>query len=284
MGNETVVREEGRYMTGSKIPRLIHYCWFGGGALSDTARCSLRSWRRFAPGFEIKRWDETNAPLEDCAFVHDAFEARKWAFVADYVRFWALYQSGGIYMDVGSELVKDISPLIEDAPFSAIERETLTVNAGLIVCCAPKDPIVHAVLDVYRTLPFIDAADFLRSHTVNEIFTSVLERFGYYRRDLRQSVAGWILLPSDYFDPLYGFGGFHIKKNTYSIHHSTASWCDSVQQTRRRIETKIAPFIGHRASEIIGRVIGEIRANGFSEAVPHLIAIAEQRAARQKNS
>lgn len=268
----------------SQIPNLIHYCWFGNNALSETAQRSLRSWKQFAPGFELKRWDETNAPVGDCAFVRGAYESQNWAFVADYVRFCALYQFGGIYMDVGSELIKDISPLMDEAPFSAIEKGTLTVTPGLIACCAPRNSVVQAVLEEYKKLPFINTVNFLKAHTVNAMFTSVFEKYGYQRQDIQQSVAGWTILPSDSFDPLYGFGGFHIRKGTYSVHHSSASWGDSVQQTRRRIETKVAPFVGHRASEVIGRIIGEIRVGGFPQAVPRLIAVAKQRAARRKNS
>lgn len=96
----------------AKFKAIIHYCWFGGGLLTETAKQSLASWDRFAPGFEIKRWDESNSPINDCDFVRSAYEAGRWAFVADYVRFWVLYHHGGIYMDVGSELIKDISPLM----------------------------------------------------------------------------------------------------------------------------------------------------------------------------
>lgn len=264
----------------SSVPHLIHYCWFGGNALSATAQRSLKSWEKYAPGFEIRRWDETNAPLKDCAFVQGAYEAGKWAFVSDYVRFWALYRFGGVYMDVGSELIRDISPLMEKAPFSAIELITLTVNTGLIICCPPGNQIVREVLDVYQRTPFIGTEDYLRSHTVNEIFTTVLERRGYQRRNTQQVIDGWTILSSDYFDPFYGFGGFHIKKNTYSVHHSSASWCDPVQQKKQEVQTRIIPLIGHRPGEIIGRIVGEISVYGVSQALPHLVAVAKDRTAR----
>lgn len=247
----------------SSIPHVIHYCWFGHKELSPIAQRSLRSWHRFVPDFEIRRWDESNAPLEDCSFIHDAYLAGKWAFVSDYVRFWALYQYGGIYMDVGSELVKDITPLIRKAPFSAIEAVSLTATPGLIICCLPQDPVVHEALRVYTDLPFINTRDYLMAHTVNEVFTSVLERYGYHRQDNCQKIAGWTILSSDYFDPFYGFGGYHLTKHTYSIHHSSASWLDPVQQTKRKIQMRVTPFIGHRLGEITGRVVGELAHNGL---------------------
>lgn len=270
-------------MPDDQIPHLLHYCWFGGNALSDTAQDSLKSWGRYASDFEIRKWDETNAPLDDCAFVHDAYKAGKWAFVSDYIRFWALYRFGGIYMDVGSELVKDITPLIQHAPFSAIEAGSLTVNAGLIACCAPGNQMVRTVLETYQRLPFIDSEDYLRAHTVNEVFTTILERHGYCRENTYQVVDEWTIFPSSFFDPLYGVGGFHIKKSTYSVHHSSASWLDPVQQTKQRIQQRVTPYLGHRLGQIIGRVIGEFEHHGV-RGIKNLIAVTGNVISRKWNS
>ena len=87
------------------VPKIIHYCWFGGGPISEQAERSLESWRRFAPDYEIRRWDESNFDIDECSFAKGAHSAGKWAFVSDYARFKVLYEHGGIYMDVGSELV-----------------------------------------------------------------------------------------------------------------------------------------------------------------------------------
>lgn len=248
----------------SVVPRVINYCWFGHAALSPTAQRSIQSWKHFASSFRIRRWDETNAPLDDCSFVHDAYSARRWAFVSDYCRFWVLYNFGGIYMDVGSELVRDIAPLLSTAPFSAIEGITKTVNAGLVICSAPYNTVIGEVLDAYRNLTFQDTPDFLQTHTVNEMLTNIFEQHGFIRRDKVQRIAGWSILSSDYFDPLYGFGGFHQTEHTYSVHRGSASWLDPVQRTKLTVQMCVTPFVGHRLGQITGRVVGELKHNGWS--------------------
>lgn len=252
--------------------RIIHYCWFGGKPLTEAGKRSIASWRRFAPDFDIVRWDETNSPLDACPFVRDAFAAKRWAFVADYVRFHAIYEHGGVYMDVGSELVRDIEPLLDCAPFSAIEELTLTVNPGLILCAETGDSLVGEVLDRYRGLTFEDTDAFMHAHTVNEMLTEVLEERGYERKDVLQVVDSWTLLPSRCFNPVYGFGGFHIKRDTYSIHRYSGSWTSPVDRRKKQFVNVASPFIGRRQAQVIGRVIGELSVNGPFRGLRNLIS------------
>lgn len=241
-------------------PKIIHYCWFGKGDLSPIAVKVLASWEKHAPEFEIKRCDESVFDPESVPWTKEAYAARRYAFVADYARFRMLYDYGGVYMDLGSELVKPIGHLVERySPFSAIEQSSKTATTGLCAAAQPHNPVVAAVLAHYERLDFVDDIEFLRAHTVNEMFTQELEKSGYAREDQLQIVGGWTLFPSEVFNPVYGFGGYHIKKNTYSVHHYSASWESAALRQKRRIVTRFAPFIGKRPAQILGRVIGEIR-------------------------
>lgn len=114
-----------------RTPKTIYYCWFGDGELSATAQKCLLSWERYAPGYCITRCDERLFDIESTPWTKAAYAAGKYAYVADYVRFWAIYNFGGVYMDLGSELVRDITSLCETySPFSAIEELSKTVNTG----------------------------------------------------------------------------------------------------------------------------------------------------------
>lgn len=264
------------------VPKIIHYCWFGDRPLTEVAKRSLESWQQYAPGYRIKRWDESNSPLDDCDFVRSAYEAGRWAFVSDYVRFWVLYHHGGIYMDVGSKLIKDISSLTQYCPFSALEESTKTATTGLIACCASYNPIVAEVLRNYRNLQFENTPEFMQTHTVNEMFTTVLERNGFIRRDVMQLVAGWTLLPSEYFSPVYSFGGYHISKNTYSVHHGSGSWITPELRVKKAIVRRIAPVVGKRPAEIIGRIIGELKCNGLVRGLNNIRNVSLEVAARKR--
>ena len=100
------------------IPKVIHCCWFGGRKTNLAEEC-LASWRRFAPGWEIREWGlEDMLALSPPQFVKDAVAMRKWAFAADWLRFAALHAGGGVYLDMDVELV---APLSAEGEFVAGE-------------------------------------------------------------------------------------------------------------------------------------------------------------------
>ena len=45
------------------IPKIIHYCWFGGNPLPESAKKCIASWRKSLPDYEIKDWDERTLPF-----------------------------------------------------------------------------------------------------------------------------------------------------------------------------------------------------------------------------
>ena len=266
----------------SAVPHIIHYCWFGHGELSDIAKKVLASWEKYAPGFEIRRCDENVFDVNSCEWTRKAYTAKKYAFVADYARFRMLYDFGGVYMDLGSELIKDIADLVETcSPCSAIEELSNTANTGLIAAAPPHDPVVASVLARYETMNFSDEADFLNANTVNEMMTRELEKYGFVREDKYQKVGDWTLLPSCYFNPVYGFGGYHIKNNTYSVHHYSGSWVEPEFRVKKRIVDILSPFLGRRLAQVIGRIVGEIKVKGVRDGVLHLTLVAKGVVARK---
>lgn len=245
--------------------KVIHYCWFGGNPLSETAKKSIASWKKYAPEYKIQRWDETNTDLCECAYALDAYKAKKWAFVSDYIRFKVIYEYGGIYMDVGSELIRPIKRLEGLIPFSAFEMFTNSVNPGLALAANAKDPIVAEVLDAYQSLHFENTAKYLSEHTVNDIFSEVLMRHGLVKNGIQQYIDGWNLLAPSVFNPIYGFGGYHIAKDTISVHRYSSSWGSAVSRSKNRFEMFLIPITGRRFGQILSRILAEIKINGFRQ-------------------
>ena len=103
------------------IPKIIHYCWFGGNELSELAKKCISSWRKYCPDYEIIEWNESNFDINLCQYVREAYKEKKWAFVSDYARFWILYNFGGIYMDTDVELIKSIDDLVEYGSYMGCE-------------------------------------------------------------------------------------------------------------------------------------------------------------------
>ena len=253
------------------IPKVIHYCWLSGDPIPEKLQRCMDSWKKFLPDYEFVLWDLERFDIKTSQWVKEAFEARKYAFAADYIRLYAVYNYGGIYMDLGSELIRDIDDLTSLYEcISAIEKSTCTVNSGLLLACKEHDSFVGEMLNRYDDLQYVNSDSFRISHTVNEMFTELLEEKGFERRDKTQYIDKWIILSSDYFNPVYGVGGYHIKKNTYSIHRYTASWREPKEKYKDYMTHHFAYFFGNRFGNVLSRMITEIKFEDLSNAVTNI--------------
>ena len=112
------------------IPKVIHYCWFGGNELPELAMKCIDSWKKFCPDYEIKQWNEKNYDLDSSRYIKEAYKNKKWAFVSDYARLDIIYNNGGIYLDTDVELIGKLDEFLDEKCFLAAEREEY-VNTGL---------------------------------------------------------------------------------------------------------------------------------------------------------
>jgi len=133
-------------MMSSRIPRVIHYVWVGGSEMPALVKRCIESWKKFAPDYELRFWDERTIPLEH-PYVARMYAEKKWAFVSDYVRFWALQQEGGIYLDTDMELLKPLDDLLSNHAF--LGRSKGGDIESSIVAAEPQHPLIQAALDFY---------------------------------------------------------------------------------------------------------------------------------------
>ena len=96
------------------IPKVIHYCWFGGNPLPEEAKRCIESWKKYCPDYKIIEWNENNYDVNSNEYMKSAYKEKKWAFVSDYARIDVVYKYGGIYMDTDVELVKGLDNLLND--------------------------------------------------------------------------------------------------------------------------------------------------------------------------
>lgn len=217
------------------IPKIIHYCWFGRGEKPELAKKCIASWRRFCPDFEIREWNEDNCDYLAMPFMAEAYAAKKYAFVSDVMRLIVLEQHGGVYFDTDVEVVRDISPLLDDEGFIGFENEQY-VNSGQVVAAEAHHPVIQAMIEEYKTLHFTNADGSLNTVGCPRLNTDVMERFGLVRNGQEQLVAGIHVYPADYFNPLDSVTGKLTKtENTYSIHWYSMSWLPKHKQMRARV-------------------------------------------------
>ena len=217
------------------IPKIIHYCWFGHGEKPELAKKCIASWRKFCPDYEIREWNEDNCDCLAMPFMAEAYAAKKYAFVSDVMRLIVLEQYGGVYFDTDVELVRDISPLMNDEGFIGFENDQY-VASGLTIASVAHHPVIRAMIDEYSKLHFTNADGSINAVGCPHLNSDVMESFGLVRNGQEQVVAGIHVYPEDYFNPLDSTTGKLTKTgNTYSIHWYSMSWMPKKTQIRVKI-------------------------------------------------
>lgn len=208
------------------IPRIIHYCWFGGNPLPKSAQRCIASWRKFMPDCEIREWNEQNFDVNAHPYTRAAYAAGKYAFVSDFARYKILEEWGGIYFDTDVEAVAPISDLLQLGAFMGLEdAQPPTVSSGLVMAVEAHHPIIQEMLDFYDAQAKEDATAMLDTGIVVSGMTEIFVHHGFVRENRYQEVAGVALYPSEYFDPMDNATG-RIKKtpNTRTIHRYDRTW------------------------------------------------------------
>lgn len=233
------------------IPKIIHYCWFGGNPLPESAKKCIASWRKFLPDYEIKEWNESNFNVNIIIYTKEAYEAKKYAFVSDYARFWILYKEGGLYFDTDVELIRPIDDIVKRGPFMGIETPAKVgvsmpnVAPGLGLGVNPGLEFYKELLDYYNNLNFLDSDGNPNEITIVKHTTNLLISKGLRAHNNVQNVEGVWIYPVDYFNPFNdNTGKLDITENTRSIHWYSKSWLSRRDQLRNKITRVFHRYFG----------------------------------------
>ncbi len=205
------------------IPPVIHYCWFGRGRQSELLQRCMASWQQVMPDFQVKEWNETNSPLAN-RYTRAAYRQKLWSRLSNYVRMYALYTEGGIYLDTDVEVLKSFTPLLRHECFVGFQQEqehTDWVN-GAILGAQSGQHFLRRCME-QTVARFETEGEFSLGP---RIITAVLKDMGLRAYGL-QEIAGVTVYPAEYFYPYPWFGQFSpdcIVEQTYCVHHWAGSW------------------------------------------------------------
>ena len=207
------------------IPKIIHYCWFGGKPLPKSAKRCIESWKKYFPGYEIREWNESNYDVRKIPYTAEAYDAKKYAFVSDYARFDILYHHGGVYFDTDVEVIQSFDDILTEGAFMGCETDSVQVNPGLGTAAEPGLDLYKEVLEYYNSQRFLNADGSLNTETVVSKTTRMLTNHGLQPKSGIQQAAGICVYPKEYFNPLENnTGKLVVTENTHSIHWYTMSW------------------------------------------------------------
>ncbi len=201
------------------IPKIIHYCWFGGKPLPKLAQKCKKSWEKFFPDYEIKEWNENNYDVNAVPYTKYCYEHQLWAYLSDYVRLDVVEKEGGLYFDTDVEVVRRPDGLLQSCN-AYFGWETLEyLNTGLGFAAEPHHPAVKAMLKMYESLVANGKYMYEKMQGCPQLNTLALVSLGLKQDGTKQSVCDAIILPSDYMCPFHdATGKMNETENTFSIH------------------------------------------------------------------
>lgn len=230
------------------IPKKIHYCWFGNGKKSEIFNKCLESWKKYAPDFEIIEWNETNCDVTECQYIKEAYDSKKWAFVADYFRVKVLKEEGGIYVDTDMEFNNYIHKLLLNKAFFAFE--TSSVHGGMIGAI-PNNKIINELYLTYLNDKFIlDGGRLNTDFSIPIRISNILKKYTSIKLNGKQQhLEDDIMIYSADVMTLDMHNGQNIAE-----HHYEATWWDvtyGVQSYKYSVLKYYFHYVDKKASNTI---------------------------------
>ncbi len=245
------------------IPRVIHYCWLSDDPYPAKIKKCIDTWRKVMPDYQIKLWNTHNFDISSVPYVLQAYNARKWAFAADYIRMYALYTEGGIYLDSDVKVLKPFDPFLGHSFFSSIEHHPTQVErtgsdklidadgrrisdqyiSGLQIQAAvmgamPGSAFIKDVLDWYAANPFEFNPDTPSATLLSpQIYARVAEKYGFRYKDIDQRLADNIKI---YRSEVFAGNRHEVTAASFAIHLCAHSWHASPKEKLLRLLSRLA--------------------------------------------
>lgn len=225
------------------IPKIVHYCWFGGEKPKKVLKC-IESWKRCLPDYEIIEWNLSNFNVNELQYTADAYKARKYAFVSDVARIKALYEYGGIYLDTDVMVYKSFDSILDHKCVLGFEEEKYVATS--FMACEPQHPLMKEFIFLYSNLLFYDKEGNIIPGTNVSKLTDMLVKLGLQRNDQYQELdVGVTIYPQEFFSP-YDYGNciHHNTENTICEHLFFVSWMPWTTRLKKGIKYIMGPLLG----------------------------------------
>ncbi|WP_245837246.1 glycosyltransferase family 32 protein [Virgibacillus phasianinus] len=228
----------------NKIPKRIHYCWFGGKEKPDVVIKLINNWKRLLHDYELIEWNEKNFNINSNSYVKEAYQNKKYAFVSDYVRAHALYNEGGIYLDTDVEVFRTFDNLLYHESFWGFEQGNFIATSTIGATKGNK--VLKLLLDSYRDRSFLKNDGSFDELTNVAIITKILKEIGVEMNGKYQEFIGFgAIYPQTYFSPYdYINCRCFLTETTYTLHHFNKSWLPTKARLKSNMKVLTSKVIG----------------------------------------
>lgn len=244
------------------VPKVIHFCWLSNDPYPVKIRRCMDTWRRVMPDYEVKLWNTSNFDVSSVPYVEEAFKARKWAFAADYIRMYALYTEGGIYLDSDVKVLKPFDEFLHYSFFSSMEYHPSQIErtgaaklvspdghrisdefvSGIQIQAAvmgaePGVPFIKEVLEWYADKHFLRSDGTYAMDILSpQIYARIAEKYGYIYKDIDQDLSGNIRI---FRSEVFAGNKHEVTNESYAVHYCMHSWGKSLHDRVVRFFKKI---------------------------------------------
>ena len=210
------------------IPKIIHYVWVGNNPKPKDIKKCMKTWKKHLKDYKIIEWNESNFDISSHPFVKKAYEAKKWAYVSDYIRMYAIYNYGGIYLDTDVLVLENFDKFLNNKVFVGFERENYPFTA--VFGAEKKNKFIKKLLDYYDNLDAYNF-DFENNNTIS-VSNILINEYGCSKENKEQLLKDGIKVYKD--DILC-----NPSKNSTTVHIFTGTWLEGVKPLKRKIVTAL---------------------------------------------
>ncbi len=216
------------------IPKIIHFCWLSNDSFPDDIQKCIDSWKRVMPDYQIKHWNLTNFDTNYLPYSAEAWEKRKYAFVSDIVRLYALYTEGGIYLDSDIEVFKRFDDLLDNKAFTGFESGNRI--GPWLIASEKGNPLIKELLDYYIGRHFCDENDNIDMTPNTVPVTRILSGYGLKPKNVIQRLENITVYPEEFFCPKNPWTNqVTVTENTYAMHLFAGAWNDKASDEMKFI-------------------------------------------------
>ncbi len=242
------------------IPKIVHYIWFGGNPFPEKIQQCIESWKKYLSDYEFILWNESSFDVNSVLFTKQAYANKKWAFVSDYVRVYALNKYGGWYLDTDIEVLKPLERFENSRLVLGTDHDgALTALMG----SEPGHPYWGKILSFYNALEFIRPDGSLNMTVNNTYLQNTLSDYGYlFENKYQELKEGIVIYPDDFFHVAnVEKGTLHLTENSYAIHWHTLLWTSGMSHFMRSFRLRfLKPIFGEeRFMKVWGKITSIVK-------------------------
>lgn len=199
------------------VPKTIHYIWFGGDKNPIVLK-AIKTWKKNAPDYEIKEWNEKDFSEEKNKFFRNALKKQDYAFASDYARLLILKKYGGLYLDTDMFLLKNPTSKIIGRDLAFSIQDPQVIFSTSFIAAKPEQEFIRKALDLYQRIEYVNGKMIPNTELLSPLLTSM---YNFESLDKTQTrMNGKIIAYNSniFLQPSFSSIAMHVGEKSWDAH------------------------------------------------------------------